>query len=159
MRSPSHPPGAEAGFSLIEVLISVAIMGIAMVAVIGALATQIKGADLHRNQSNASAVLSSAAEKIQSSGYVACDASPATTYKAAARTATLPSDWVTKGVSVGLAIDVTSVKNWNGSSFVATCAPDATDTLGLLQIQLVTVAVTGPNASGTEQLDIVKRKP
>src|SRR5687767_11974431 len=86
----------DEGTSLIEVLLSIAIMGIGVVGVLGALATQVKGANLHRDQSDANAVLASAAERVHNAAYVTC-ASISGTYVTAARTAILPSDWVTKG--------------------------------------------------------------
>jgi prepilin-type N-terminal cleavage/methylation domain-containing protein len=152
-------PNHESGFSLIEVLISIVIMGITMTALLGAFATQIKGAGLHRDESNAGAVLTSAAEKIQAAAYLACEATPLNSYRTAARTVLLPNDWTTKGLTTTATVDVTAVKSWSGSAFVSTCSPDPTDTSDLLQLELVTVVVKGPGTGTAETLDIVKRKP
>ena len=151
--------GTDAGFSLIEILISIAIMGIAMVAVLGALATQVKGAGLHRDESNAGSVVASAAEQVQAVTYAACTAStsPLASYQTAARQAALPSDWQTKGLNAASAISVTGITYWNGSSFSTSCVVDPTDTAGLLQIQLVSLRAAGPGAGAAETLDVIKR--
>jgi Tfp pilus assembly protein PilV len=147
----------EEGNSLIEVLISIAIMGITVVAILAALATQLKGTRVHRDQSNGQAVLTSASEKVQSAAFVDCNSgAPSTAYTAAARTATLPNDWVSQGYTTTSAL-TTTVSNWDGTAFVSTCPDNTTDTLGLLKLQLVTVTVTAPGASDTESLAIVKR--
>lgn len=151
----------DGGFSLVEILIAIAIMGIAMVAVLGALATQMRGADQHRDESDAGAVLASAAEKVQAATYTPCTASttPLAGYTTAARNATLPSDWVAEGFSPSSAISITAVKYWNGSSFVDACVIDAADTADLLQLQLVSLKVMGPLTVTAETIDVVKQAP
>lgn len=147
------------GNSLIEVLISIAIMGITVVAILAALATQLKGTRVHRDQSNGQAVLTSASEKVQSTAFIDCNpapSAPATAYTNAARTAILPNDWVSQGYTPTSAL-TTTVSNWDGAAFVNACPASATDPLGLLKLQLVTVTVTAPGASDTESIAIVKR--
>lgn len=145
----------DRGVSLVEVLIAVAIMGLAMTAILGAIGTQISGTRVHRDQSNAAAVLTAAAERVKAAPYALCgSAQPA--YKAAAEQVTLPSDWTSKGWSAGQAVQI-EVSFWNGSSFVAApCSDSASgDTAGLLRLQQVTVTAAGPDG-GDEVLPVIK---
>lgn len=149
----------DAGVSLIEVLIALAIMGIAVVGILGALVTQLSGGRVHRDQANAATVVSSAAERVKAAGYVsACGSAPAA-YLTAARQASLPSDWIEKGWTASQAITldaVTPVRYWDGSDFTATCNDGASgDTAGVLRLQQVYVRVQGPEG-GPEQLIVVK---
>lgn len=139
-------PRGEAGESLIELVISVTIMSIAVVAVVGALATAVRTSDMHRKQATAGAAVRAFAEALQArvanGGYVdatcATDASYDGTY-------TAPTNFVA---------DVTAVQFWSPSTstFVASC-PD-------VGIQLVTIEVaTSPDRVVVERLDVVLRKP
>lgn len=137
----------DAGSSLVEVLLSVAIMGIASTAILGALGTQIAGTGVHRDRVNAAAVASSAAERVKAVEYEAsCTADTLTDYQDAARQATLPSDWATdKSWTTTQAIDVIEIAFWDGDSFEHACMDAvAGDSAGLLRLQQVTVEVTGP---------------
>lgn len=149
----------DAGFSLVEVLIAVAIMGIAMVAVLGALGTQISGVRVHRNQSDANTVVVSAAERVKDpslAAYAPC--SDGSTYATVARAVTPPADWTARGWSAASSMRVPSVLFWNGSAFGATCYDnDSTDTKRVLRLQLVTVEVTSPNGDDVETVQVVKR--
>lgn len=144
----------DGGLSLIEVLIAIVIMGIAMAAILGAIGTQIRGADAHRDQSNAQVVLTSAAERVKAVLYSACGAA-ATSYATAARGVTPPSDWVSTGWSPNGSVSV-AVTFWNGTAFTNACNDNvAADTGGLLRMQQVLVTVTAPNGE-TETVSLVK---
>ena len=73
----------EVGESLIEVIMAVAILGIAIVALLGGLVTTIVGSSTHRDQSSGTAVLLSATEALKSATYVACATPSESTYVAA----------------------------------------------------------------------------
>lgn len=143
----------DAGVSLIEVLIAVAIMGIAMVAIVAALGTQIAGTRVHRDQSNAAVVLAAAAESVKAAAYTPC--ATATTYASAAQSVTVPSDWIEKSWPAASAVTLT-VAHWGGSSFGATCRDnEPADTAGLFRLQQIQVTARGPDGD-QESVTIVK---
>jgi type II secretory pathway pseudopilin PulG len=107
-------PAADRGETLLELLVSVLIMGVAVVALVGGLGTAIRVSDIHRKQANAGAYVRSYAEAIETavaaspSAYVEC-AGPA-----AYESAFTPGD-PTYAASV---VDVTY---WDGSGFSDSC--------------------------------------
>ena len=162
------------GFSLVELLVALAIMGIAVTAVLAALGTQIKGVRVHRNQSNSSAVLESAAEALKGGvAYQPC-ATPTTgnvgytAYLNAARSAAVPSDWAAQAWTSTSAIKITAISFRNvggyatvGSATYATdniCHDsDSADTYGALRTQIIRLVVVDPRGDDTETIDVVKR--
>lgn len=127
----------QAGVTLVEMLVSVAILGVAVAALVGGLTTAIVISDTHRTQATSDAIARSAAEHIKSSGvtYVDC----ATAYP----------------VPTGSPTPVASVEYWNGATpagFSATCP--ATD----LGLQRITVTVPGSDRTGPESVVILKRR-
>ena len=131
---------------MIELVLAVTILSIAVVAVIGALATAVRISDVHRKQATAGAAVRAFAEALQTrvstGGYVddtcATEASYDGYYDAPA----------------GFVADVLAVKFWSPatSTFVTSC-PDS-------GIQLVTIEVASdPGRSVVETLDVVLRKP
>jgi type II secretory pathway pseudopilin PulG len=128
----------EAGESLAELLVTIAILGIAVVTIVASMAAAIALSTRHRQQASAATALVHAAESIKdntANPYVACPA----TYTAAAG----PS---------GYAVTATPVQYWDGSAFVSSCP--GTD----LKIQKVTVTVVAPGGYKTN-VDVVKRNP
>ncbi|MGH9277249.1 MAG: type IV pilus modification PilV family protein [Acidimicrobiales bacterium] len=142
MPSAENRLGPESGATLIEVLVTVVILGFAVVAVVGALFTTIIGADLNRKQATARTVLVSAAETVKSqtvNPYQDC----ATSYDLAP--VTFPAGWAAGDVSM-------TVSYWNGSGFSSSCAGDQ-------KLQLVTLTATAPDAKAVESVEVVKRNP
>jgi prepilin-type N-terminal cleavage/methylation domain-containing protein len=137
----------EAGHTLIEVLMAVAILGIGVVAIVAGMGTSIIGTDHHRKQAQAHTVLLSAVDAVKSqtaNPYQAC--ATAGTYAASSGVA-LPATWSTG------AIAVRSVTYWDGTGFAATCpSPDS-------KLQLVEVEVSSPDGRATESVAVVKRNP
>lgn len=77
MRGRRHGPH-ESGFTLVEVLIAIIILGIGIAALLGALAMNAKSSLNNRDQAKAAALLSSAAEYVKSLTYPStCSAIPA----------------------------------------------------------------------------------
>ncbi|MDQ1465055.1 MAG: hypothetical protein QOC73_1996, partial [Actinomycetota bacterium] len=65
----------DRGESLLELLVAIAIMGIAAVAIFGALLTSVKVSDYHRKQTSAGADVHNLAEKLTqyaATGYAPC---------------------------------------------------------------------------------------
>jgi prepilin-type N-terminal cleavage/methylation domain-containing protein len=136
----------DRGETLIELLVALAILGIALVAVVGALAASITMSDIHRKQSTAGAEVRNYAEQVESyvagTGYAAC-AAPAT-YAAATVGYTAPA---------GYSATPTGVRYWSGSTWSASCP--ASDT-GLQQL---TLSVRSTDTRAVEQVVVVLRKP
>lgn len=134
---------SERGDTLVEVMITIVIAGIAFVSLLTGLATAIRLSGTHRGQANANVVLVSAADSVKSQTYVGCPAVTTSSYNPT-QGVTLPSGWSSSNVTI------LSVKGWNGTAFVACPATDQ-------KLQLVTIKATTPNGESAEQVDVVKR--
>ncbi|HJQ44865.1 MAG TPA: type II secretion system protein [Amycolatopsis sp.] len=136
-------PG-ERGETLVELLVTVVILGLAGVALVAGLTTAVMVSDSHRKATGAGATIRDYAEAIESvvvtSGYqVSC----APTYAAGF---TPPSGFT--------APSITAVSYWNGAGFPGTCDP-ATDT----GVQRLTLRVSSVDGRASESLTIVVRNP
>lgn len=132
----------DAGETLIELLVTVVILGIVTVGITGALLAAGKASTMHRQQAVMQNALRSWAEQVNARAYTDCAApggfgspSPA-----------LPA---------GLTAAVASVRYWNGSSFVDTCGTDT----GVQQVTLQITAVNGLSAALVRSIAVVLRKP
>lgn len=143
--------------SLAEILVTIAIVGIAFSAILGGFAGMIVGTRLHRDRTEAQLVLDNAAEAIRSTAvsYLQC-ATPAQ-YDAALATAgtvTVPAGW-----SASADVTVAAVRFWDGEDFgplgagANTCDTSADS---LLRLQLVTIEVDAPGSAVTESISVVK---
>jgi prepilin-type N-terminal cleavage/methylation domain-containing protein len=130
---------ADDGVSLLEILLAVAIMGIAFAAIVGGMYTYVVASDVHRKQAVTGALLRSAAEDLKTRPYVDC-ATPGQ------YAPTVP------GAPSGYALSVTAVQYWNGSGFGGTCPADT-------GLQLLTLQVQSADRRSSETLGVVKRKP
>ena len=144
-----HAPaaGAERGETLIELIVTVAIMGTAVVAILGAIANSIMLTGTHRKQSVAGAAVRAYAETVETgvaaapTKYAAC-ASVAAYQTAFAYT---PPTGYTRSV-----LSVEYVNSTNG--FTGSCSTD-------LGVQRVTLQVASSDNKVKEKLVIVIRKP
>lgn len=145
----SHSPsrrGHDAGFSLVEILVAVVLLGGAGVSVLGAMAVSIRGSAIVRDGASAEAWLQNSADYLNgpTSPLRPCSPGVATEYQTSIRSSvTPPAGWVATGLTV------TSVKSWNGSSFDATCA-------GTPVLQLITLSVATPDGRMASSLEVVK---
>jgi type II secretory pathway pseudopilin PulG len=127
----------EAGETLVELLITVSILGIAVVALLFGLATAVRLSGSHRTQANAEVIAAGGAESVKKQPYQDCPSSYTATDDV-----NVPSGW---------SLSVTSIKNWNGTAFVTGCpSPNQ-------KLQLVTVRAASPNNQSVETIDVVKR--
>lgn len=135
----------DRGESLLELVIAVVIMGVAVVAIVGGLATSIMVSDIHRKQATAGAYARDYAETIEA--WVAAghyDGGPAPDYAPAIVGFTPPT---------GFTASVRSVTCWNtGGSNWHSCGTD----VGLEQ---VTVQVLSGDGRAAEQVVLVLRRP
>jgi prepilin-type N-terminal cleavage/methylation domain-containing protein len=155
---------ADGGFTLIETLVALVIMGIAVTGIIGGYVTATAGTTSHQSDARAAAVLVNAVEQLRAATYVNCATTSTPSYKTALASATLPSAWASSTPTVVM----TSVRYWNGSGFSATCDPTTEATLtscsGVASgaevagsMQLIAVSVTSPDNKATDSLTFVKR--
>ena len=137
----------EQGDTLVEVLITIAILGIAFVGILAGLGTAIRLSGIHRGQANADVVVVSAADSVKAQSYVACPSVTTSSYTPTSGV-TLPTGWSASNVTI------VSVQKWNGTTFQASCP--ATDQ----GLQRITVKATSPdNGGSSEQVDVIKRNP
>jgi prepilin-type N-terminal cleavage/methylation domain-containing protein len=143
---------SEDGFSLVELLVTIVIVGVTFSALLGGLITTITVSSLHRKQATADSVARSAAEWIKDS--VANPFHPCATN----------GTYSLSGLSVpgGYSAVVTGVENWNWSgppvtaSFVPTFSPSAPGCSDR-GLQRITIAVTSSDAQVNETVQVLKR--
>jgi type II secretory pathway pseudopilin PulG len=139
---------SDRGETLVEVILSVAILGVAGVAIIAGLFVSVRSSVVHRNDATGGAYVRSFAEAIQtyvdSNGYKPC-ASAASTYAGVGV--------VVPDLPPGYTKSVEAVRSWNGSAWGA-CTADGVQRLDLK------VTTTGDSVHRTEErLTVVLRQP
>jgi prepilin-type N-terminal cleavage/methylation domain-containing protein len=145
---------SESGFTLVEVLATVVILGTAFGVFVGGMGTSILASDYHRRGAVADTALRRVVETLKS---------PSTSYvHCATPTATPPSarQYTLAAVPSGYRASVQSVGLWNagadGGAFVSSLGTCPVTDNGL---QLLKVVVTSDSGRATEVVDIVKRRP
>jgi type II secretory pathway pseudopilin PulG len=139
----------EVGETLLELLVTVSIMGTVFVGVLAGIGTVFVATDSHRQDATAEAVLRSYAERLEDPTdvpYVDC---------ATAGTYVSPTGF-TLPAAPGWTASVTSALIWQGDTpptFTSTCAADK----GLQQLTLRVTSPAGDHQA-TETIVIVKRK-
>lgn len=140
-----RPGSNDTGESLIELIIAVAIMGIAVVAIVGGIATTILMSDIHRKQATAGAYVRTYAEALETYLTLPGNFNP-TTSAGALQSA------VGFATPAGFTATVTPpVQCWTGTAF-GTC-------LGTNTVQQVRLNVASMDARASESLVVVVRKP
>jgi len=134
------PGSNDEGETLIELIIAVAIMGIAVVAIVGGIATSILMSDVHRKQATAGASVRDYAEAV--AGHYNPSATP--TYLPSAVGFAAPN---------GFTAAVTSVKCWNDTSNVFSDCTTAN------AVQQVTLSVASTDSRASESVAVVVRQP
>jgi prepilin-type N-terminal cleavage/methylation domain-containing protein len=126
----------EAGFTLVELLLTVAILGVGMLVIVGGMMTSIQVSDLGRRQADGQTQLRAYAEAVAGATYVNC-ATSYTTY-------TPPTGYTALLV----------VSYWDGTSaFVTTCpTPDK-------GLQKITLTISTTDSRGSESVSLAKRTP
>jgi prepilin-type N-terminal cleavage/methylation domain-containing protein len=146
MSTSRTPQRSDRGETLIELVVAVAILGIAAVAILGGLMVGIRTSVMHRNDATGGAYVRSFAEAIQANvdtnGYKTC-ANASSGYASIA----VPD------MPAGYAQSVTAVQSWNGSVWGA-CTADGVQRLDLK----VTTTGSAP-LSAEEKLTVVLRQP
>ncbi|MEU4394645.1 type II secretion system protein [Kribbella sp. NPDC023855] len=141
-----HQVTGDQGETLVEMLLAVAVMGIAAVALMAGLTTSVLMSDIHRKQATAGTTVRDYAEALQN--YVAdghyvdgCD-SP-TVYG-------LGSFAVPAGFQHSVVAG--SIQYWDGAAWQSACAANK-------GLQKLTIKVVSDDGRASEQLIVVLRKP
>ena len=151
----------ERGETFIEILITVVVMSIVMVAILGSMGTTTAAGTTHRKQSELQMLLISAAERVKSNTevpYVSCATPTTSSYATAAGASTLPvaSATATQPHVTGSAVSISSVGYWNGTTF-STLAANCHDDVGRLRLQQI--KLTGTSGTITETITVLKGDP
>lgn len=141
MTQPARP---DAGFTLIEILVAVALLGIAVTAIVSGMMTSILTTDVHRKQATGESVMRGYAEAAKSSA-TASYSSCATTY---AITGFNPN-----GYSMQVAVDY-----WDAGSSSWKPQP-APNCLTVNTVQRLRLAVWSEDRRSEETVQLVVRKP
>jgi Tfp pilus assembly protein PilV len=155
---------SERGESLIEVLITVSIVGLGVVAIVTAVGSTFQLSGVSREESHADQILVRYAESLIAVPYQACTSG--TTPYAAAAVSAIPSTNLPDGITVGapgtaasssmaFELSIQSVSYWNGdlapATFSSTCPPSD------LGSQELTLLVHAGDGSLNRTTMIVKR--
>ena len=128
----------EAGITLVEVVIATVIFGLAVAAILGALFSLVKSSAAHREQSQANAVLASAAEAVldpDRNSYKGDCPAPSPAYLPTVGV-TMPPSWTAAA----------AISKWDGG---AACVPNTA-------MQTITITVTAP-AGNSYSLEVLRR--
>jgi Tfp pilus assembly protein PilV len=133
----------DQGETLLELLVSIVILGVCVVAIGSSITLSILMSDVHRKQSVASEFLHNYAETIQASTYQPCTG--AVNYATSLAVPPNGGPWT---------LTQKKVQFWNGTSFTSTCP--GTGDKGLEQ---VTLRLQSSDQTVDETLDVIVRNP
>jgi prepilin-type N-terminal cleavage/methylation domain-containing protein len=139
---------SDAGFSLVEIVITIAIVGVTFSAILGGLFASITVSALQQKEATADTVARSAAEVVKDSEH--------NPYSNCAG----PGHYSLTGLSVpsGFSVSITDVAYWDGQppagsavGFQSNCPSDR-------GIQRITIAATSADGQATETVQVIKRR-
>jgi prepilin-type N-terminal cleavage/methylation domain-containing protein len=133
---------ADAGVTLIEVIIATVLLGVGVVGVMAAYATLTKTSALGHERAEATRALTVAAERLATADF-ASDGSPS-------GYAVAVSDAL-DAIGLDATVDV-SVRCWDGAAFVTSCATQPAAAFRMQQVEL-----DATYRRATETLTVVKR--
>jgi prepilin-type N-terminal cleavage/methylation domain-containing protein len=139
-RQHARRASGDAGVSLVELLVTIVIMGIAFTAILSGLAVTIRSSRIHATSADSNAALVGAVEAVKAAEYcdpaLSCD--PVATYQAEVDGIDLPD-------------------GWEDASLVV--QPPTLLSTDLRMVQQITVDVTSPNGDITRSLTVAKTAP
>ena len=136
-------PAAHAralGFTLVEMVVAIAIVGLAVVFIVGGMKVLVQGANVHRQAVTLDTVMRDYAESLKLAPQARVSAVP-------------PQPWCT---SSAYSVSYTPPSGYTVSQAPASC-PATTSTIP--QFQTVTLTGTAPNNGGQQTLRVTVRSP
>ena len=156
VRRGSARAGVDHGFSLVEVVISIALLGLGTVATLGAMVASVDASAEQRDLANAQTWLQGAADYVQGQPRQDCDNVNGVAGEAEARirriyqgdvqTVSNPAGWPAGDITV-----LQPVLFWDGDQYQSTCH----DNDGI-NLQLVTLQVKSPSGKFVRTLQVVR---
>lgn len=146
---------ADRGFSLVEIVVAIALLGLATTGTIATLWTTVRASTVHRDVTNAQVWLQGAADALQAKPREDCDdvgavgeAEPRirSIYQSYVRAVPNPDRWPATAISIA-----GPVLFWDGDQYQAVCH----DNDGI-NLQLVTIRVVDPSDAIVRTLQVVK---
>ncbi|MCW2857745.1 MAG: hypothetical protein JWR52_3360 [Marmoricola sp.] len=136
----------DRGETLVEILVSIAILGIAAIAILVGLQLAIKASDIQRKETTGGAYVRNYAEALEN--YVAAANS---NYVACASTATYGPSTVGFSAPSGYTASVLSVQSVSATGALSTCTTDT-------GVEAVTLSVASSDNKANEKLMVLIRK-
>ena len=141
----------DQGSNLIEILISVVLLGMGVVAMLTTLSTTVKASATERDHANAHAWLQSATDVLYGADRADCDdPTLEDQYRAVLATTKDPEGWWDPANSGAIEL-VSPVLFWDGDIYQGTCYDDQN-----VNLQLITIRVKSPEGTIVETVEVVK---
>ena len=135
----------DSGVTLVELMVAIAILGVAVVAIVGGMATAITTSDAHRKSVTAGIVAQNYAEQLKAAAYNASCSTP------------LASKYPPAPATTGYNTTLTSIEYWNaGTTAPATFADSCVTDPG---IQRLTIKVDATDGRASQTVVVTKRNP
>ena len=151
---PRRDRASDRGFTLVEVVVSIFLIGVTATAGLVTLRTSVQASATNRDHSNAHAWLQSATDVLYGAERQDCgttavslEAQVRAYYQSVVRGTTNPAGWPAENIEV-----VAPVRFWDGTStYQSTCYDD----LGI-SLQLITIRVRNNDGEIVETVEVVK---
>lgn len=144
---------------MIELLVTIVVMGIAFAVIVGGLGISILGSDVNRRQASAETVLRNFAEHVKTRGACApADACDDQGYLAdcIAAKSSYQSAFTAGPGFTATVVSVSPANSTDATAFMGCSAAPAADSG--LQLVVLSVTMTSDNRPVTETVDVVKRR-
>jgi type II secretory pathway pseudopilin PulG len=156
---------SESGESLIEVLVSTIILGLGVTSLLGGLAVAVFGSSLHRDQADASTLMTAVAEHVKEVPYAECATrvqylDTFTSYRDYTITTTPTGLSVTTPSGTLMGTVTFAIKDWYGDADFVDRLADGSCALYHdegIRSQLVTITAYSADGKVSQRIPIVKR--